>query len=136
MPAAAYATDEQLTAFLATGTVVTDSGRLLRRASELLDRHVRAWFHVDNATDLPTDETVAEAMADACCAVVEAWLEVGEENDVDGLAGTKVSVGHYSGERSPELPPRAQRFLTNADLLPVGVPAAPGLLPDYVGLTP
>lgn len=118
MPTAAYATEGQLTAWLPTGTAATDGARLLIRASELLDGAVRASFAVDTVTDLPTDEAVATAMADACCAQAEFWLDVGEDHDVEGLAGARVSIGHLSlGRLPPELAPRARRILHTAGLL-------------------
>lgn len=116
----AYATEAELTAWLPTGTVVTDADRLLQRASELIDATVTAPFAVDSITDLPTDTDVAAAMRDATCAVVEQWLEVGEENDVDGLAGEQISVTGFSGKRAPKIAPRAFRILQNAGLLTVG----------------
>lgn len=131
MPTAPYATDAQLTAWLSTTAEVVESERLRRRASELLDRHVRAWFTVDTDTDLPTETTLASALADACCAQVEFWLDVGEDHDIEGLAGTRVGIGHLSLEQlPPELAPRAQRLLANAGLLPQGVAASSMLLLD------
>lgn len=122
MPIAAYATAEQLTAWLPDGVTVDDGGRLLARASGVLDDHVRAPFDVHTDTDLPTDDDIATAMADACCAQVEFWLEVGEEHDINGLAGSRVSVGQLSLERLPPvLAPRAARILGNAGLRPLGV---------------
>lgn len=120
----AYATEADLTAFLPAGTVVDDADRLLARASELLDGTVLTPFAVDSETDLPTDEEVAAAMRDACCAVVEQWLEVGEENDVDGLAGTQVSLTGYSGQRAPSIAPRAFRILQTAGLMNAGTLSA------------
>ncbi len=116
----AYATVAQLTAWLPSGTSVSDADRQLLRASELIDEHVRTAYTVDSS-GIPTDADVAAALSDATCAVVEAWLEVGEENDVDGLAGTQISTGGYSGKRAPELPPRARRLLRNSGLLTAGV---------------
>ena len=113
----AYATAAELTAFLAAGTVVAEPVRLLTRASELLDDVVRRPYAVDTVTGLPTDADVAAVMRDACCAQVEQWLEVGEDNDVDGLAGTQASIAGYSGLRAPRLAPRALRILRNAGLL-------------------
>lgn len=113
----AYATEAELTAYLPDGTVVTDADRLLARASELIDGTVTSSFAVDADTDLPTDPDVAAALRDATCAQVEQWLEVGEENDIDGLAGTQVSLTDYSGKRAPKVAPRAFRILQNAGLL-------------------
>jgi hypothetical protein len=111
-----YATSADLTAWLPDGTVVADAERLLRRASELVDDVVRRPYGTDDS-GIPTDADIAEALRDACCAQVEQWLEVGEANDVDGLAGDQVSVTGYSGHRAPRLAPRALRILRNAGLL-------------------
>jgi hypothetical protein len=113
----AYATEEQLADFLPAGTEVDDAARLLKRASELLDGSVTNIFTVDSTTGIPTDAPTAEALRDACCAQVEFWLEVGEEHDIDGLAGTDVSVGGFTGKRATVIAPRAQRILGNAGLL-------------------
>lgn len=112
----AYATSGQLAAW--TGRPApADAERLLARASELVDAAVRAAFDVDGVTGLPSDADVAAVLADATCAVVEAWAEVGEANDVDGLAGTQVTVGAFTGRRAPVVPPRAARLLAAAGLL-------------------
>ena len=116
----AYASADDLAAWLPSGTIVTDAARMLARASELVDETVRTPFDVDD-DKMPTDADVAAALRDATCAVVEGWLEVGEANDIDGLAGTQISTGGYSGLRGPMLPPRAARILRNAGLLTVGV---------------
>lgn len=124
----AYATTAQLATWLGTqGT--PDAGRLLERASELIDETVRAPFAVSAVTNLPTDPDVAAALRDATCAVVEAWLEVGESNDVDGLAGQQIAVQGYSGPRAPTVPPRAVRALNTAGLLTVAPSALVGIDP-------
>lgn len=112
---AAYATSVELTAWLPSGTTVSDADRLLLRASELIDSVVAAPFAIDG-DGLPTDADIAGALRDATCAQVEQWLEVGEANDVDGLAGTQVSASGFSGSRAPTLAPRARRILTSAGL--------------------
>lgn len=112
-----YATPAELEAFLPAGSAVDEAERLLARATELIDEVVRLPFTVSTVTGLPTDSTLAGALRDAVCAQVEQWLEVGEENDVDGLAGTQVGIGAYSGLRAPKVAPRAVRFLGNAGLL-------------------
>lgn len=91
-----------------------DISRLLLRASVLVDGAVRQPYDTD--TDgLATDTNIAAALRDATCAQVEQWIEVGEENAVDGLAGTARSTG--GGVRAPELAPRALRILLNAGLV-------------------
>lgn len=105
-----HATEADLTAWLPTDADVPDPDRLLDRASVLVDQYVRAPYR-------PGDPTVTDALRDATCAVVEAWLETGEENDLDGLAGTQMSVPGYSGRRALTLPPRAYRALSQAGLI-------------------
>lgn len=113
-----YATADDLAGWLLEGSSVpSDAERLLERASQLLDSILVGCFAVDSVTKLPTDAGVAATMRDACCAVVEFWLEVGEEGDIDGLAGTPVSTGGYSGVRAPANSVRAIRILRGAGLL-------------------
>lgn len=114
----AYATDAEYLVFTGLTTAPDDIDRLLMRASELIDNTVTVAFAVDDTDQLPTDTDVADAMRDAACAQVEFWSEVGEGNDIDGLAGTKVSAGSYSGDRAPVIAPRASRLLQNAGLVP------------------
>lgn len=117
----AYASAAQLQAFVSADVWAsidaTDVDRLLARATEVIDDHCFGAFLVDSTTNLPVDSDVGNALRDATCAVVEAWVEVGEENDIDGLAGTEVSVAGFSGRRAPPLPPRARRFLAQQGLL-------------------
>lgn len=116
-----YASAAELEAFVSPAVWesidVDDVDRLLARATEAVDDHCRGAFVVDAATDLPRDSDIADALRDATCAVIEAWAEVGEENDVDGLAGSDISVAGYTGKRAPTLPPRARRFLAAQGLL-------------------
>jgi hypothetical protein len=113
-----YATTSELADFLASGVVVEDGDRLLKRASDLVDFTVRSAYETD-AQLYPIDEAVSDALRDAVCAQVEQWLEVGESNDVDGLERTQVGVGGFSGLRAPALAPRAYRLLANANLLKI-----------------
>lgn len=130
----AHATEEQLNAYLADGVSVRGSGRILVRASEVIDDHVRASYTLNTTTDLADDSDVALALADAVCAQVEFWLEVGEEHDVDGSAGGQISVGGWSTNRlPPELAPRARRHLAAAGLLNPGVTSA---IDAWVGALP
>lgn len=115
----AYATVEELRAEivgLPDDAQDSDLARQLERASELVDRYVRAPFVVGD-DGLPTDETVADALRRAVIAQVEQWCEVGEVNAIDGLAGTQVSTGGFSGLRAPELAPRARHILITAGLM-------------------
>lgn len=111
----AYATSAEYETFSGQAAPA-DFERMSMRASELIDSVVTDQFDVDDTDLLPTDTDVAAAMRDACCAIVEFWQEVGEANDVDGLAGTQVNAGSFSGDRAPTLAPRAVRILKNAGL--------------------
>jgi hypothetical protein len=110
-----YATAEQYETWSGL-TAPPDAERLLRRASELLDVTVTAPFLVDEDGG-PLDAGDAEALRDAACAQVRFWTETGEEHDIDGLAGTTVSIGGVSGKRPPVLAPQALRILRKAMLL-------------------
>lgn len=130
MTLASYATKEDLIggvtvdAFLSADAVAVVStwtddevDRIIARASEAVDRiTARASFDTDD-TGAPTDDNVAAGLRMATCALVEQWMEVGEENDVDGLAGTQLSVTGYSGMRAPIAGPRVLRPLTRCGLL-------------------
>lgn len=122
----AYATEAQLGEWVGDlVTVPADAARLLVRASALIDGTVRGQYTVDTA-GIPTDADIAQALADAVCAQVEQWIEVGEHNDIDGLAGQQTSVSGYSGPRAPRLAPRALDALANAGLVAPGVLATSG----------
>jgi hypothetical protein len=112
-----YATPADLQTFVsaATWAEITEPDRQLRRASEEIDDVVRLAYEID-VDGLPTDTDVAEVLREATCAQVEAWVEVGEENDIDGLAGSHITVTGYSGQRAPRLAPRALRILRVAGL--------------------
>lgn len=82
-----------------------------------MDNTVTLGYSVDATTGIPDDTDIATALSDAVCAQVEFWAEVGEANDIDGLAGTDVSLSGYSGPRAPKVSPRAFRILQNAGLV-------------------
>lgn len=116
--------DANTTGYLSTVDAAVVNGwsageiaRMLDRASSLVDDLTcRARFKVDE-DGTAIDATIAAALRDATCAVVEMWLEVGEDNDVDGLAGESYTVTGYSGLRSPEASGRVLRPLRQAGLL-------------------
>lgn len=116
MMATAYATSEELATWL-NEDAPENAAWLLDRATEVIDSVATAPFNVDLITGLPVDAGVAIALRDATCAQVRFWLEVGVENDVDGLAGSAVTVGGYQGKRAPERSPQALRIMRNAGLL-------------------
>lgn len=113
---ASFATAAELDAWLPTGTVANDAERMLARATALVAQQLRYPYAVD-AGGAATDAMVIDALRDATCAVVEAWIEAGEANDLDGLAGTQMSVPGYSGPRAVSFPPRAYRALSQAGLM-------------------
>jgi hypothetical protein len=118
----AYATSAELQAYLSAATWALIDGddvdRLLERATEIVDDHVRAAFVVDDDTKLATDTDIAAALSDATCAQVEFWVEVGEEHDIAGMGDRQASIGHLSMEKlPPELAPRALRLLSTAGLM-------------------
>lgn len=123
----AYATRAQLNAYLPAASALADDAettRLLTRASEAIDDAVRARYGVDS-DGLPTDPEIAAALGSATVRQVEQWLEVGEENAVDGLAGTQIAVAGYSGGRAPAIAPRAYQVLKLAGLtMPVALTEA------------
>jgi hypothetical protein len=121
----AYATTEQLAAWLpddADAELISD--RLLQRASELLDDYIRQPFALVTDTEdadygRPSDAELRQLLADACCAQVEFWGNVGEDHDIEGLGGQSVSIMSYSGPLPDELSPRARRLLAQGGLLSV-----------------
>jgi hypothetical protein len=97
------------------------TGRALKRASELVDDHVRAAYATDPDTGLPTDTAVGDALKFATCAQVERWLvEATDEDDITGRPKDK-QIGPLrltlSLEQRAELAPRARRILHTAGLL-------------------
>lgn len=108
----AYATTAQLAAWLdvSEDDLPEGSARMLERASEVIDEVVVAPY--------PTgDDDVVAALADAACAQVEFWFEVGEEHDVAGQRGS-ISVEGMSISKLPgTLAPRARRALASQNLL-------------------
>ena len=113
---AAYATTAELAEWLGADAP-EDAERLLRRASELLDAAVYGAYAVDSATGLPADPDAAAALRDAACAQVEFWTEVGEAHDLDGGAGSQVSIGGLSMQRPGRLARRALDLLRTAGLM-------------------
>ncbi|WEH40797.1 hypothetical protein [Streptomyces sp. AM 2-1-1] len=86
-----YATTTDLAAYLGAAPPV-EAGRLLERASELLDADflLTAIYDVDCA-GRPTHPLVTAGFRDAVCAQVEFWGEVGEETDISGpLQGAQI----------------------------------------------
>lgn len=114
----AYATTADLQAFLGnTVALPTDAGRLLIRASELIDKVTMG--RIDTAK--PAHVTAARK---AVCAQVEFWMVEGEERDISGpiqgLTAGKVQMQFGAGDNriTPAyLCSRARNFLLLAGLL-------------------
>ena len=97
--------------------------RLLARASDVIDRHVTASYPLDEQTQRAADANTAQYLADATCAQVEFWLEVGEETDTAGplqalqAGGLNIMVGAGGNRTIPlTIAPRAIRILQLAGL--------------------
>lgn len=103
-----YATTTQLANFLHAAPPL-DAVKLLERATALLDSDLlkAAVYDVD-ADGMPTDEVVAAAFAEAVCAQVEFWGEVGEETDIAGplqgvtIGSVNLQFGAGSNRSSPD----------------------------------
>lgn len=126
----AYATSEQLASYL-EATAPADAGRLLTRASELVDDHIVTAFYDVDTNGLPTDTDVAAALRDATCAQVEYWIAGDEEDDILGpvesanLGGMSQGYGSGQNRVTPMyLAPRAARHLRTAGLMGAAVGSA------------
>lgn len=98
-------------------TIGDDADRLLMRASEVIAEHVTTGYWLNSDGD-PGDAHVRVALADATCAQVEQWLEVGEENDIAGYSrATAMSVGISVSSLPAVLAPRARRILRQTGLM-------------------
>lgn len=120
-----YATPQQLAD--ATGQPApADAARLLTRASEDIEDALRTAVYDTDATGMPTDLDVRDALAAATCAQVEYVTAQG--GDDTGAAGQwdSVHIGPVamSGRKggpvgsAVDIGPRALRTLTRAGLLP------------------
>ena len=94
-----------------------DAPRVLQRATEVIAENVTVGYFVD-VDGNPTEGYVIAALRDACCAQIEQWMEVGEDNDIAGYpSSTFISGGGLSVNRLPPvLAPRARRVLRLAGL--------------------
>lgn len=115
-----HATATQLATYLGVDEQdLTVGARELTRATEVIDEHIVAPYDTE-------DPDVLSALADATCAQVEFWLEVGEEHDIGGQRG-QVSIGGQGGLSISKLPNtlalRARRALSRENLLTRSVQA-------------
>ena len=124
-----YATLAQLAGFMfddesKTGSLPPDAGRLLKRASELVqDSTLAAVYDVDGDGN-PTGTAAIGAFQNATCAQVEFWITGDEEDDIQGplqgvaLGGQQQQFGAGENRATPMyLAPRAARYLRLAGLL-------------------
>lgn len=125
----AYASTTQLAEHLGEAPP-DDAARLLGRASQAVDRLLlTAVYDVDD-DGLPTDPAVAAALAEATCAQVEWWGEVGDSagtGAVTALAGAQIGSvklpgggGGAAAGGVPEYAPDAVSALRRAGLLQRG----------------
>ncbi|ELP64169.1 hypothetical protein PV735_05280 [Streptomyces turgidiscabies] len=115
-----YATTTQLANFLHAAPPL-DAVKLLERATDLLDSDFLgpAVYDVDD-DGMPTDAEVIEAFAEAVCAQVEFWGEVGEETDISGplqgvqLGSVALQFGAGDNRSGPDYyAPKLVRALQN-----------------------
>ncbi|MGW4305076.1 hypothetical protein [Streptomyces californicus] len=120
-----YATPEQLAD--ATGhPAPADAVRLLTRASEDVEDALRAAVYDTDATGMPTDPAVRDALAAATCAQVEyVTAQGGDDTGAAGQWGSvhigPVTMSDRKGGpvgAAVDIGPRALRTLTRAGLLP------------------
>lgn len=96
-----YATPEQYAAYVDPEPSPDNIGNLLRDASLMLDSRVLRYALYDvNADGAPTDPLVVQALADAVCAQVEWWGEIGDSTGAMGVGWGGVSAGSVSMSRS------------------------------------
>lgn len=97
--------------------------RVLARAWEVIDDHTLGMVEYDEDGEPVDDEGAPDAaaaavLADAVCAQIEQWLEVGEENDIAGFDRVTFMSTGISVNRLPSiLAPRAARILRRAGML-------------------
>lgn len=115
-----YATTTQLANFLHAAPPL-DAVKLLERATTLLDSDFlkAAVYDVDD-DGMPSDADVIAAFAEAACAQVEFWGEVGEETDISGplqgvqLGSVALQFGAGDNRSGPDYyAPKLVRALQN-----------------------
>ncbi|MGW4695156.1 hypothetical protein ACWEO1_22570 [Kitasatospora cineracea] len=96
-----YATPEQYQTF--TGEQPdADTPRLLADASRFLDAQVfrLAVYAADQATGMPLDPLLLQAFADATCAQVQWWDQLGDSIGAAGAGWGTVKIGSVHLQRS------------------------------------
>lgn len=122
----AYATVQDLTEFLDPDPVPAAAGRLLERATELVDEMLTgAWYDTDGAGN-PTDPDVMDALKRAVCAQVQYTVALADETGANAnVSQMRVGTVHIyralslTGPGTPRHAPQAVTILRNAGLLPV-----------------
>lgn len=125
-PGPQYATSADLAAWLGTAPPV-GADRLLVQASRAInDALLTAVYPIDDAGN-PTDAAQIQALRNATCAVVEWWLETGDELGASGdwqsasagdVSISKSTTGTTTQVSTSSLPARAWGELTRSGLLP------------------
>lgn len=115
----AFATADDLTAWLPADVLAElgDTTRILMRATEVIQEAAATGYYIDPDGN-PVDDRDKQALRDACCAQVEQWCEVGEENDIAGYPRTTtMGTGGLTVSALPAtVAPRARRILRQAGL--------------------
>jgi hypothetical protein len=118
----AYATSDELQAYLGGSALPSDANRLLERASDLIDYATYGKINISDTEQL----AVAKK---ATCAQVEYWISVGENIDISGYEFESISIGTFQmtkpdnvgGSNQQALAPRTRRILFLAGMLYRGV---------------
>lgn len=124
----AYATVDELEAWLDPEPAPTGAARMLARATRYMDNVLLKTSIYDVDEDgKPTGAEHIAAMRDACCALVEWWDEQGDEGlgagseytsvSAGGIAFSKGGSGSGSAPADPRRAPEAVEILDGAGLL-------------------
>lgn len=125
-PGPQYATTTDLAEWLGTAPPVGASRLLVQASRAINDALLTAVYPVDD-NGSPTDATQIQALRNATCAVVEWWLETGDELGASGdwqsasagdVSISKSTTGSSTQVSATSLPARAWGELTRAGLLP------------------
>lgn len=98
--------------------------RMLRRATQLVDRALLAAVYDVDSGGMPTDAKVAKTLMEATCAQVEDWAESGDElNQAARWSSATIGSASYTRNTGPGAPPprlcdRALDVLLTSGLLP------------------
>jgi len=128
----AYATADDLQAWLGLEAVPADAALQLDRASRLIDNALfGAIYSTDPVTLLPTDANIITALKEAVVAQIEWWTVTGDPLETYGdfhdinVLDAGIAVKRTPGRR-PRLAPRAYDILHQASLLPATIVIAAG----------